>query len=47
MVTRDRTTAAGDLLALLDRLGIAHDTVRHPPVYTVEESASSTTTSTR
>jgi Ala-tRNA(Pro) deacylase len=38
MVTRDRMTTAGDFLALLDRLGIAHDTVRHPPVYTVEES---------
>jgi Ala-tRNA(Pro) deacylase len=31
-------TAVDDLLALLDRLGIEHDTVRHPAVYTVEES---------
>jgi len=37
-VARDRMTAADDLLAELDRLGIAHDTVRHPAVYTVEES---------
>ena len=27
-----------DLLALLDRLGIAHATVTHPPLFTVEES---------
>jgi Ala-tRNA(Pro) deacylase len=27
-----------DLFALLDRLGIAHETVRHPPLFTVEES---------
>ena len=38
VVTRDMMTAADDLLALLDRLGIAHETVRHPAVYTVEES---------
>ena len=31
-------TAADELLAVLERLGIAHDTVRHPAVYTVEES---------
>ena len=37
-MARDRMTAADDLLAELDRLGIAHDTVRHPAVYTVEES---------
>src|SRR5262249_1433312 len=27
-----------DLFALLDRLGIAHRTVSHPPLFTVEES---------
>jgi Ala-tRNA(Pro) deacylase len=27
-----------DLFALLDRLGIAHATVSHPPLFTVEES---------
>ena len=27
-----------DLFALLDRLGIPHETVRHPPLFTVEES---------
>jgi len=27
-----------DLFAYLDRLGIAHATVRHPPLFTVEES---------
>jgi Ala-tRNA(Pro) deacylase len=27
-----------DLFALLDRLGIAHPTVTHPPVFTVEEA---------
>src|SRR5215831_16698286 len=27
-----------DLFALLDRLGIAHATVTHPPLFTVEES---------
>jgi Ala-tRNA(Pro) deacylase len=27
-----------DLFAYLDSLGIAHQTVRHPPVFTVEES---------
>ena len=31
-------TAADDLLEVLARLGIAHETVRHPAVYTVEES---------
>lgn len=33
--------AAGpaDLLALLDRLGVPHETVAHPPVFTVAESA--------
>ncbi len=29
-----------DLFAFLDRLGIAHATVRHPPLFTVEESQS-------
>lgn len=28
----------GELLALLDRLGVAHDVHRHPPLHTVEES---------
>ncbi|MBK9081512.1 MAG: prolyl-tRNA synthetase associated domain-containing protein [Rhizobiales bacterium] len=27
-----------DLFAYLDRLGLAHETVSHPPLYTVEES---------
>lgn len=27
-----------DLFAFLDRLGIAHDTVTHPPLFTVEQS---------
>jgi Ala-tRNA(Pro) deacylase len=27
-----------DLFAFLNRLGIAHETVRHPPLFTVEES---------
>lgn len=27
-----------DLFAYLDRLGIAHSTVKHPPLFTVEES---------
>lgn len=34
----DMMTAVDDLLALLDRLGIEHNTVRHPAVFTVEES---------
>ena len=38
VVTRDMMTAADDLLAELARLGIAHETLRHPAVYTVEES---------
>ena len=29
-----------DLFATLDRLGIAHTTVRHPPLFTVEQSRS-------
>jgi Ala-tRNA(Pro) deacylase len=29
-----------DLFAFLDRLGIRHATVRHPPLFTVEESRS-------
>jgi Ala-tRNA(Pro) deacylase len=29
-----------DLFALLDRLGIAHKTVSHPPLFTVEQSQS-------
>src|SRR5215217_3230236 len=29
-----------DLFAALDRLGIAHPTVMHPPLFTVEESQS-------
>jgi Ala-tRNA(Pro) deacylase len=27
-----------DLLAYLDRLGVAHETVEHPPLFTVEDS---------
>lgn len=34
----DMMTTADALLAELGRLGIAHDTLRHPAVYTVEES---------
>ncbi|MBL8587803.1 MAG: prolyl-tRNA synthetase associated domain-containing protein [Methylobacteriaceae bacterium] len=30
--------APEDLFAFLDRLGIAHETVSHPPLFTVEES---------
>lgn len=37
-MARDMMTAADDLLTELNRLGIAHDTVRHPAVCTVEES---------
>ncbi len=29
-----------DLFAFLDKLGIAHQTVRHPPLFTVEQSRS-------
>ncbi len=32
------TVAPDELLAYLDSLGIAHQTVRHPPVFTVEEA---------
>jgi Ala-tRNA(Pro) deacylase len=32
------TTTPDDLFAFLDRLGIAHRTVSHPPLFTVEES---------
>jgi Ala-tRNA(Pro) deacylase len=38
VVAHTMMTTADDLLAELDRLGIAHDTLRHPAVYTVEES---------
>jgi Ala-tRNA(Pro) deacylase len=38
LVACDMMTAVDDLLALLDRLGIEHNTVRHPAVFTVEES---------
>jgi Ala-tRNA(Pro) deacylase len=31
-------TTPGDLFAFLDRLGIAHNTVTHPPMFTVEQS---------
>ena len=27
-----------DLFALLDRLGVAHSTIQHPPLFTVEDS---------
>jgi len=33
-------TTPADLFAALDRLGIAHPTVSHPPLFTVEESQS-------
>jgi Ala-tRNA(Pro) deacylase len=33
-------TTPEDLFAALDRLGIAHPTVTHPPLFTVEESQS-------
>jgi Ala-tRNA(Pro) deacylase len=33
-----RPLSSGDLFALLDRLGIAHTTVTHPPLFTVEQS---------
>ena len=32
------STTPDELFAALDRLGIAHPTVRHPPLFTVEES---------
>jgi Ala-tRNA(Pro) deacylase len=38
VVAHTMMTTADDLLAELERLGIAHDTLRHPAVYTVEES---------
>ncbi len=31
------TTTPGQLFAFLDRLGIAHSTVSHPPLFTVED----------
>ena len=34
----DLPTTPEQLFAALDRLGIAHPTVRHPPLYTVEQS---------
>lgn len=37
-MARDMMTTTDDLLEVLDRLGIAHETLRHPAVYTVEES---------
>jgi Ala-tRNA(Pro) deacylase len=33
-----RPLSSDDLFALLDRLGIAHATVAHPPLFTVEQS---------
>lgn len=33
-----RPFSRADLFAFLDRLGIAHQTVEHPPLHTVEES---------
>jgi Ala-tRNA(Pro) deacylase len=32
-------TTPDQLFATLDRLGIAHETVKHPPVFTVEQAA--------
>lgn len=36
---RDLASAQADLFARLDALGVAHQTVRHRPVFTVDESA--------
>jgi Ala-tRNA(Pro) deacylase len=36
--TPDMPATPDDLFAALDRLGIAHATVTHPPLFTVEES---------
>ena len=33
-----RPTTPAELFAALDRLGITHTTVRHPPLFTVEQS---------
>jgi Ala-tRNA(Pro) deacylase len=33
-----KPATAADLFAFLDRLGISHPTVEHPPLFTVEES---------
>jgi Ala-tRNA(Pro) deacylase len=38
MTGKQRPATPEDLFALLDRLGIAHRTVSHPPLFTVEES---------
>ncbi len=37
-VLQRRPATLEDLFAFLDRLGIAHPTVSHPPLFTVEES---------
>ena len=37
-MSRDEPCTPEQLLAYLDELGIAHETVDHPPVYTVEEA---------
>ena len=36
-MTRNTPATRADLFALLDRLGIAHSTMEHAPVFTVEE----------
>ncbi|NIR84660.1 MAG: prolyl-tRNA synthetase associated domain-containing protein [Gammaproteobacteria bacterium] len=38
LADRSRPQTAAQLFALLDRLGIAHTTVEHPPLFTVEEA---------
>ena len=38
MTTNEMPATPDDLFACLDRLGIAHSTISHPPLFTVEES---------
>ena len=44
---RYEPTSPDELLAILDRLGISHTTVEHPPMFTVEESKKLRITSSR
>ncbi|MBH0237814.1 prolyl-tRNA synthetase associated domain-containing protein [Methylobrevis albus] len=37
-MSSDRSKTRAELFAFLDELGIAHATIEHPPLYTVEES---------
>jgi Ala-tRNA(Pro) deacylase len=39
-MTAPLAATPADLFAALDRLGIAHPTVSHPPLFTVEQSRS-------